>query len=423
MEWFLKNVLPIIDIFFSLCYNEIEKKHAHTSVKKSLIKNRLRAYTVIVGKERIMKELRNYFKQLDYVLIALVLVLALFGLLMIASATKSSESGRQLLVQSVAVVLGLVGMLVMAVVDYESYTDIVKYLYIASICILIFVLLFGKGKDETGANSWIRIGSVGIQPSELVKISFCITFANLLTKSRETINAPRTLAKLFLHFMILAGLIILQNDTGTALVFLFMFLCMLFAAGLSYKYIFGGLAAFAAFLPIAWFVLMQPYQRNRILVFLNPERDATGAGYQVLQSKIAIGSGGFLGRGYMQGPQNQLGMLPENQTDFIYGVIGEEFGFIGSVVALLLLVLLIIRCIYVAMHSKNDLGCFMCIGIAAMFIFHTFENIFMCIGLMPVTGIPLPFLSYGGSSVLTNCIAIGLVLSVWSRRKPLRFNP
>ncbi len=369
----------------------------------------------------MMKDLRNYFKQLDYVLIALVVVLALLGLLMIASATKSTESSRQMLVQSVAVVMGLCFMFIMAAVDYESYTGIEKYLYIGSILILIFVLLFGKGKDETGANSWIRIGGIGLQPSELVKISFCITFSNLLAKSRETINAPKTLLKLILHFGILAGLVILQNDTGTALVFLFMFLCMLFAAGLSYKYIFAGLGAFLAFLPLAWFVLMQPYQRERILVFLNPERDATGAGYQVLQSKIALGSGEFLGRGYMQGPQNQLGMLPENQTDFIYGVIGEEFGFIGSVLVLLLLVLLIIRCIYIALHAKNDLGCFMAIGIAAMFTFHTFENIFMCIGLMPVTGIPLPFLSYGGSSALTNCIAIGLVLSVWSRRKPLRF--
>lgn len=368
-----------------------------------------------------MKDLKDYFKQLDYVLIAIAATLSLLGILVIASATKSTESSRQLLVQSLAVGLGIGFMFFMAAMDYESYTDIVKHLYAGSILVLIFVLLFGQGKAETGANSWIRIGSIGIQPSELVKIVFCITFSVRLSKVQENINSPKVLLQLLLHFAVLAGLVILQNDTGTALVFLFMFLCMLFAAGLSYKYILGGLAAFLAFLPFAFFVLLQPYQRNRILVFLNPERDATGAGYQVLQSKIAIGSGEFLGRGYMQGPQNQLAMLPEKETDFIFGVLGEEFGFIGCVLVLILLLLLIIRCIYIGLHAKDNLGCFICIGIASMFVFHTFENIFMCIGLMPVTGIPLPFLSYGGSSAVTNFIAVGLVLSVWSRRRVLRF--
>jgi len=368
-----------------------------------------------------MKDLRNYFKQLDYALIAIVATLALIGVLMIASATKSTESTRQILVQCIAVGLGAMAMLVVAAIDYEAYGSFEKYIYLGSILILVFVLLFGQGKAETGANSWFRIGGISIQPSEFVKLAFCITFANRLSKLEDSVNNPKILAQLFLHFAVLGGLVILQNDTGTALVFLFMFLCMLFAAGLSYKYIVGGIAAFLAFAPLAWFVLMKPYQRERILVFLNPERDASGSGYQVLQSKIAIGSGEFLGRGYMQGPQNQLGMLPEKETDFIFGVIGEEFGFIGSIVVLLLLVLLIVRCIYIGMHSKNKLGCFICIGIASMFLFHTIENIFMCIGLMPVTGIPLPFLSYGGSSAVTNFLAIGLVLSVWSGRRNLRF--
>ncbi len=363
-----------------------------------------------------MKDLRDYFKQLDYVLIAIVAALALLGVLIIVSATKSVESSRQILVQSLAVGLGVLFMFIVAAMDYEIYSDLVKYLYVGNILILIFVLLFGQGKEETGANSWIRIGGIGIQPSELVKLTFCITFSVRLAKVRENINSPKVLLQLLLHFGVLAGLVILQNDTGTALVFLFMFLGMLFAAGISYKYILGGAGALLAFMPLAFFVLMKPYQRERILVFFNPERDASGSGYQVLQSKIAIGSGEFLGRGYMQGPQNQLAMLPEKETDFIFGVFGEEFGFIGCVVVLLLLVFLISRCIYIGLRAKDEVGYFMCIGIASMFIFHTFENIFMCIGLMPVTGIPLPFLSYGGSSAVTNFLAVGLVLSVWSRR-------
>ncbi len=368
-----------------------------------------------------MKNLRDYFKQLDYSLLVISVLLGLLGLLMIASATNSAEGNRDILVQSLAMSMGIIAMFVMAAIDYEDYADLAKYLYIGSLLVLIIVLIFGTGKSETGANSWIRIGSIGIQPSELVKISFCITFSVHLAKERETVNELKTLLKLFLHFAIPTGLVVLQNDTGTALVFVFMFLCMLFAAGLSFKYILTALGVFLASLPLAWFVLMRPYQKERILVFLNPERDASGAGYQVLQSKIAIGSGEFLGRGYMQGPQNQLDMLPENETDFIFGVIGEEFGFIGTTLILILLATLILRCIYVGLRSKNDMGCFICIGIAAMYAFHTFENIFMCIGLMPVTGIPLPFLSYGGSSVLTNFIAVGLVISVWYHRRTLRF--
>lgn len=367
------------------------------------------------------RTVKAYFQKLDYVLISVSMLLAICGMIAIFSATRSLDSGtRQMLVQIVAAVLGILMMLILASIDYESYTDFVKQIFIGSAVILVFVLIFGEGKEETGANSWIRIAGIGIQPSELVKLSFAVTFSIHLSRVKESINSVRTLLMLFLHFAVLFGLVILQNDTGTALVFLFMFLSMLFVADISYKYVFAAIGAGIVSLPLIWF-LLSPYQKNRILVFLNPERDAAGAGFQVMQSKIAIGSGEVTGRGYLQGPQNQLGMLPEKNTDFIYGVVGEEFGFIGSLLILCLLVILIARCIYIAQKAKNDMGSYLCIGIAAMFMFHTFENICMCIGLMPVTGIPLPFVSYGGSSVLTNFMAIGLLLSVWTRRRVLNF--
>lgn len=365
--------------------------------------------------------LKNYFQKLDYVLISLAFVLAVCGMIAIYSATRSLDAGtRQIVVQVLAGMIGIGLMFILASIDYESYTEFAKYIFIGSIAILVFVLIFGEGKEETGANSWIRVAGIGIQPSELVKLSFAVTFSIHLSKVKENLNSIRTVAMLFLHFAVLFGLVVLQNDTGTALVFLFMFLSMLFIAGISYKYVLAAIGAGLASLPLAWF-LLSPYQKNRILVFLNPERDASGAGFQVIQSKIAIGSGQVTGRGYLQGPQNQLEMLPEKNTDFIYGVIGEEFGFIGTVLILFLLVALIIRCIYVAQKAKNDMGSYLCIGIAAMYTFHTFENICMCIGLMPVTGIPLPFISYGGSSILTNFAAIGLVLSVWTRRRVIHF--
>lgn len=368
------------------------------------------------------KKFRNLFKRLDYVTITIVLILSVIGLFVIAGASHSSEGAqKRILVQAAAFVIGSVFMILMSFIDYESYQDFMKPIIIGSIGLLLFTLIFGEGKEETGSNSWLRFGPVGIQPSELVKIAFAITFSVHLVSVGDDINTPRCLLGLFGHFLLMATPVILQNDTGTALVFTFMFVTMLFVAKISYKYIFAGIGAVAVFAPLAWIFLLQPYQKNRFLTFFNPESDPLGNGYQVTQSKIAIGSGEFLGRGYMQGPQTQLSMLPEKETDFIFGVIGEEFGFIGTSIVLLLLIALICRCFYISSCAKNDLGRYMCTGIAAMLLFHTFENICMCIGLMPVTGIPLPFLSYGGSSMLTNLMAIGLVMSVWARRHTINF--
>ncbi len=369
-----------------------------------------------------IKKRLAFLKKLDFFLIGTVAILAVCGLIAIYSATKNSDSAtRQVIVQFAAIVLGVVMMLIISSIDYSTYSRFTKYIYIASILVLVFVLFFGEGKEETGANSWIRFGPIGIQPSEIVKLAFCITFSSHLASVRENINKFSVLLKLFLHFAVLAGLVFLQNDTGTAMVFAFMFFMMLFVGGLSFKYILAAVGGACILAPVSWFGFMQPYQKERILVFLNPERDASGYGYQVSQSKMAIGSGEFLGRGYLSGPQNQLGLLPEKDTDFIFGVIGEEFGFIGTVFIVLLLVILVIRCFYIALRARNDSGMFLCVGIAAMFMFHMIENVFMCIGLMPVTGIPLPFLSYGGSSVATNFMAIGLVLSVWLKRQQINF--
>lgn len=364
----------------------------------------------------------GFIKKLDFFLITIVAIIAIIGLFLIYSATKSNDSSvRQLIVQSVAILLGSTMMLIISSIDYNVYSKYTKYIYAASILILIFVLIFGEGKEETGANSWIRVGGIGVQPSELVKLAFCLTFSFHLASVKENINKFSVLCKLILHFGVLAGLVLLQNDTGTAMVFAMMFIVMLFVGGLSYKYIFAALGGACILAPVAWFGLMHSYQKERILVFLNPERDASGYGYQVSQSKIAIGSGEFAGRGYLKGPQNQLGLLPEKDTDFIFGVAGEELGFLGAAVIVILLIILILRCFYISSHARDDVGMFICAGIAAMFLFHTVENIFMCIGLLPVTGIPLPFLSYGGSSAATNLMAVGLVLSVWIRRNIVNF--
>ena len=228
----------------------------------------------------------------------------------------------------------------------------------------------------------------------------------------EDINKPLVIFGLILHLSVPVLLIMCQPDLGSMLVFLFMFACMLFAARLSWKYIVPVALGGVISLPFIYKYVLNEYQQKRIQVFFNPDLDPLNRGYNVIQSKIAVGSGQLWGKGYLQGTQNQLGYLPTKYTDFIFSVISEEFGFIGAALVALALFFIIWRCFKTAQLSSNLFGRYICVGTASMLLFHSFENMGMCIGLMPVTGIPLPFVSYGGTSMVTNMIAIGLVLSV-----------
>lgn len=357
----------------------------------------------------------------DIRLVVLSVSLAAIGLAVIYSATADAGS-RKFIVQCIAVGLGALLAVLLSFVDFRAVKSYQNHIYIASVLLLLFVLFFGSGKEETGANSWIRFGGIGIQPAELVKIAFAVVFAEKLDAAKQagTLSKPKTVFKLLAWFFGICGLVILQNDTGTALVFAFMFCVMVFLAGISVKYILVAIAAAAVALPAAWFCLA-PYQKSRIYVFFHPEADPMGAGYQVLQSKLAIGSGGLFGRGYLHGPQNRLSLLPEKETDFIFGVIGEEFGFIGCVITVTLLFLLVLRCFQIAKNARDGAGRLLCAGLGAMFLFHTLENVCMCLGLLPVTGIPLPFLSYGGSSMVTNFAAVGVLESIYMASKELQF--
>ena len=232
----------------------------------------------------------------------------------------------------------------------------------------------------------------------------------------ENINEPKSLLCVLAHVAPIIFLILMQPDFGTTMVFVIIVAGMLFAAGISYKYVLSALGLIGVSLPIFW-QLLKDYQKNRILVFFNPESDPLGAGYHVIQSKIAIGSGEIFGKGLFNGTQTQLDFLPAKHTDFIFAVIGEELGLIGCIFVVALLLMLVIRCIYVSNIAKNTLGSYICIGIAFMLMGHIFENVGMCIGLMPVTGIPLPFFSYGGSSLIANFVAIGVVMNVYKQRR------
>ena len=363
------------------------------------------------------------FKELDYLLIFLTLACTVFGIVMISSAVKSFDGGnRFVLIQSVAAVIGVILMVLCTTINYEKVGNVWKVIYGICVVMLILVLLIGTGKEDTGSKSWIRFGPIGIQPSEFVKIGFIITLSKRASDFGDELNEPKNILKLLLHMGILLFLIMLQPDFGTAMVFIFIFAGIVFAAGISYKYIATAIGTVIGIIPMAWFFFLQEYQKNRIRVFLSPESDPLGSGYHVIQSKIAIGSGQFFGKGLYQGTQTQLGYLPVKHTDFIFAVIGEELGLIGCAAVTLLLFAIVYRCISNSNRTKTDMSKYICVGVACMFLAHIFENIGMCIGLMPVTGIPLPFFSYGGSSLITNFIAIGLVLSVYMRKKTITFN-
>ncbi len=366
-----------------------------------------------------LTNLKQRMSLFDSVLLYEVIAACIMGLLAVYSATYSFGTVSSIIVQSGAFILGLVFMLILSRFDYEQFNMLIKPIFLVCVFLLVLVLIIGTGADEVGAKSWIRFGPIGIQPAEIAKVGFIITFSYHLKKKEKSLNTFKTLVGLLVHLGVFLGLIMLQPDAGSAFVFCFIFIVLIFMAGLSYRIIVPSLIVGAVSLPFIYKFLLSPYQQNRIQVFLNPELDPMGKGYNVIQSKIAVGSGGLFGKGYLQGTQNQLGFLPAKHTDFIFSTFAEEFGFIGALIVVIVLVLIISRCFMISSKSRSVFGKYISAGVGAMLLFHTLENVGMCIGLMPVTGIPLPFFSYGGTSMLTNLIAIGLVLSVSRRNKML----
>jgi rod shape determining protein RodA len=243
----------------------------------------------------------------------------------------------------------------------------------------------------------------------------------MLSKNKNAINSIKGIAVILVIFAIPVALIGIQPDFGTAAVFVSITFFMLFKAGLNYKYILVIFLIFLILAPIIYFFVLNPIQQERILVFFNPERDPLGSGYNAIQSKLAVGSGMLFGTGLLKGTQTQYGYLPVKSTDFIYSVISEEMGFVVSAFIIVIYVVMLLKILNIANTTEDVTGSMICMGVFGMIFFHFFENIGMTIGLMPITGIPLPFLSYGGSSMLVNFIAMGLVLSICARRKTTLF--
>lgn len=367
------------------------------------------------------KDIKKHLLTIDWILVVTVLLSAVYGFILILSATNVRGSAQQIRVLIVHIVAAVAGIICMSILSKSDYNHMVKYsksLYAFGIIILIITLLVGSG-DEVGNRSWIRIPiagtTVGGQPSEIVKITFIMTFARHLDGVKEDINSPKNIGLLILHFALIFGLVILQGDLGTGLVFIVIFLAMCFAAGLSLWYFLGGAFILVASSPLLW-TLMSENQRQRILVGFTPELDPSGLGLQPLNSQRAIGSGGLFGAGWGNGYYTQRGTIPKQWTDFIYSAAGEEFGFIGAILVLIFLTVIIVRIFIISRNARNTVGSLICVGVMAIFIAQTVENIGMCLGLLPVVGIPLPFFSAGGSSILGSLLGIGVVLSVNCRK-------
>lgn len=364
---------------------------------------------------------RKLLKNFDYILLLTVVAISVLGIIAISSATHVANGGniKNVLLQSIWLLLSLVMIFLMLKIDYNLLGNYYKIIYGISIVLLLLTLALGS--TINGGKRWITVGGINFQFSEFAKIAVIISLAKLLDLKKDKINSIYELFKLFVFVGIPVLLILKQNDMGTALVFIMIFLGMLFIAGINIKYIIVFLACGVISAPLIFKFLLKSYQKMRILIFLNPNLDITGAGYHVLQSKITIGSGQLTGFGLYRGPQIQFNYLPEASTDFIFSVIGQELGFIGTITVLILYLIMLIRLIQIAMRARDKYGSLLVTGIISMFLFHVFENIGMTIGIMPVTGIPLPFMSYGGSSLFTNFIAIGLALNVGIRRKKINF--
>ena len=359
----------------------------------------------------------------DILLLILCLINAVFGLFILYSATRTFETERYMTVQIGAVIIGVILFFILTVLDADLLTQRWYILLVISIGLILSLRFWGV-EGGTGNKSWLRFFGVGIQPSELAKLSFVLLLARQLRWAKERqrgLNALSSVFMLVVHFGLFFVLIIMISaDWGSALVFFIVFAAMCFAAGLHLLWFLAGLGAIAAVAPYVWSHVLSEYHRQRILAPFVPDLvdpDGLGITWQVNQSKIALASGGITGHGWLQGVKSQSAMLPFKHTDFIFAVAGEELGLIGCGVIVLLLTVIILRILYVGLHSGSTLDLLICIGVASWFTFQSFENIGMCIGIAPVVGITLPFYSYGGSSMVACFAAAGLISGIRFRAR------
>lgn len=365
--------------------------------------------------------MKKFIKNADWIVLLVSLALFIIGCFALYSATQTTEL-QEFKKQIMWFVISIPFLILVIAIDYNLIVKFSPLLYVIGIGLLIGVLFT---EPISGASSWIKIGdSFSFQPSEFAKI-FTILFLSFILnklqiKGKSEINKPWKLLIYFALLTIPVLLIIKEPDYGTAMAFMTAMLFMLFASGIDKKYIIVSILL-VAILAVPVYRVLPDHARARVDSFIHPESDLRGSGYNAYQSKLAIGAGEFVGMGWLQGNQTQLGYLHPKSTDFIFSVIGEEFGFIMTTVIVLLYIVLITRSLYIAKTAKNNIGAYIATGIAGMFTFYMIENIGMTIGIMPITGVPLPFVSYGGTSLITNFLCIGFLINISSKRQKAIF--
>ncbi|KNZ42930.1 rod shape-determining protein RodA [Acetobacterium bakii] len=370
--------------------------------------------------------LKNDYKNLDYGLIISVLILFIIGMIAIFTATNvdsvaNTGSEKYIIKQSISFVIGCIIIFFLIKSDYNFFADHWKWIYGISIFVLLIVFIPGVGTTNMGTTGWINLGFFEVQTSEIAKIGFILSFAKVLELRFDRLDCAEDLLVPVAFILPPALLMMLQPDFGQALVILIIALGMLFVAGFNIRYFYGLILFSFIAVPTAWFFAFD-YQKERILSFLNPELDPLGTGYHAIQSKITIGSGELFGRGLnTEGTMTKLDFLPAQWTDFIFSVISETVGFIGAAFVVLLFLFLMLRLLRSAKAARDMYGTLVIFGVFFMFLFQITENIGMTIGLLPITGITLPFISYGGSSLIINMTAIGFVLNIYMRRLDVRF--
>lgn len=347
-------------------------------------------------------------------LIFIILVLNIIGLLSLYSALHQGGEFKYREIffrQVVWIFIGWIVFIVFSNINYRIYFELSIYLYILAVILLVFVDIFGK--QVMGAQRWIQIFQINFQPSELAKISLVLFLSRILSVNylfREK-SQFKVFIKAGVATLLLCLLIFKQPDLGTAMILFFVFIMMIVGSNLKKRYVIAVILSLILVSPLGW-KIMKPYQRKRIMVFLNPNEEPLGAGYTIIQSKIAIGSGRLLGKGFLAGTQNQFNFLPERHTDFIFTVVAEEWGLVGSVFLLLIYYFLLKIIINSASRVKDDFGTLICVGIFSIMFTHILINIGMTLGIFPVVGLPLIFISYGGTNLLVNYLMLGIFYNI-----------
>lgn len=343
-------------------------------------------------------------KSLNIVLFLLPILIFSLGYFTLLST--SPERARN---QLIFFIVGFLVYIVISLIDYRLYQPYWKFFFVASLVLLLVTFFLGEAR--AGSARWINLGVFTLQPSEFAKIALVLALSSIVSSSRAPVSNIKKVAKLVLLSLPMLALVLAQPDLGTAVVLFAILVFMLFYAGLSKWYFISFFTAFGIFSAPLWGFL-QDYQQRRILVFLNPALDVLGSGYNVIQALIAVGSGGLLGKGFLRGTQSRLNFLPAHWTDFAFASFAEEWGFIGVFILILLFTALLLILLNVTNKTKESFGSLLCVGVFSVFFVQFIVNVGMNLGVMPVTGIPLPFISYGGSSLLVSFILLGIAQSV-----------